>query len=768
MTNFDLAPPPVVVDGNLAVPIDIKSITAKLVFDGATASGSGDATIEFVVGPQAGNPILDLRQTITAAWLDGAPFPIGQLRHHDFGGGADADLRVVESVLAAGSMHTLRVTYTLGPPQASMAGSYLPAMEWSPGPRLAFNFGFTDLGAGRYLEAWVPANLVFDQFDLSLELQVLDTTVGHTVITNGAVTTMAVNHWRVAFPSRFTALSPLLEVRATDTLAGQAGATTLPASGTAVTVEAWKLAGSPIDLAAQVANLHGWLADNELSTGRYLHGDRFVAFLNVGGMEYEGGCTTGTGALRHETFHSWWARGVKPASQADGWWDEAWTVYNDLGAAGSLPFDFTDLPVTLAPRNPWVRVTSPVSYTSGERVFEGLAAMVGVSALRSAMSAFYQANTDRPVTTAAIEAFLVSWSGQVGIVDAFHRFVYGFADPSPAIDLWLRDEVGDIGAGTWGGRFWDSPDLWVRNADDGGTAHQPPKHGQDNWLYATVRNRGVTTARHFLVSFNVKPWAGTEFLYPSDFLPCVAAAAGFDLAPGASTVVKARWPAAQVPPAGTHACLLASVIARSDHPRTGLHVWEHNNLAQKNLTVVDLRPDAWLVLPFVINRPSELRARPFVLELVRPKGWQDLEAALLHRSGEGLSRVPQSMVRPATLRARRAQSEPESPPLDCGGGPPPLGTTGHDTVWTSEAPDGRALRQFEQGEEAAFDPGPVARLPIVAAAGQLYFGLFLRVPRGAQPGDVLRLDVVQRDQASQRAVGGLAIEMRVQRPTWHG
>jgi hypothetical protein len=149
MTNLDLAPPPVIVDGLLAVPIDIQSITAKLTFDGATASGSGDATIEFVVGSQAGNPIFDLRQTITAAWLDGAAFPTGQLTHHDFGGGADADLRVVESVLAAGSTHTLRIVYTLGPPQASMAGSYLPAMVWSSGPRLAFNFGFTDLGAGR-------------------------------------------------------------------------------------------------------------------------------------------------------------------------------------------------------------------------------------------------------------------------------------------------------------------------------------------------------------------------------------------------------------------------------------------------------------------------------------------------------------------------------------------------------------------------------------------------------------------------------------------
>ena len=54
--------------------------------------------------------------------------PMAQLAHHDFGGGPLAELRVVESVLAAGSTHTLRVTYTLGPPQASTAGSYQPAM----------------------------------------------------------------------------------------------------------------------------------------------------------------------------------------------------------------------------------------------------------------------------------------------------------------------------------------------------------------------------------------------------------------------------------------------------------------------------------------------------------------------------------------------------------------------------------------------------------------------------------------------------------------
>src|SRR6185295_6530007 len=326
-TNFDLAPPSKTVDGLKAVPIDIQKITATLTFDCATSKGEGDATLEFTTSSDSGNPIFDLRQTITEAWLDGAVFPIAKLAHHDFGGG----------------------------------------------PRLAFNFGFTDLGAGRYLEAWVPANLIFDQFELQLTLKVLNTAIAHTVITNGAVSSLGTNQWKVSFPQRFTAFSPLLELRAADKVIQQTGNTVLPVSGTNVTIEAWKLTSSTVDLNAQINNIKTFLSNNETNVGRYIHGNRFVAFFNVGGMEYDGGTTTTTGSLRHETFHSWFARGLKAASQPDGWWDEAWTVYNDSGASGSLPFDFTDPPITLCSRNPWVRITPTTAYTAGERFFEGLA-----------------------------------------------------------------------------------------------------------------------------------------------------------------------------------------------------------------------------------------------------------------------------------------------------------------------------------------------------------------------------------------------------------
>lgn len=254
-------------DGLLATPIDILHVDARLVFDAADSSGLGQATVNFVIGDHDGSPIFDLRQEITAATLDGSPFPPSKLAHHDFGGGLDAELRVLEAVLPAGSQHTLELQYRLGPPSASPVGSYPPAIAWSGGPRLAFNFGFTDLGAGRYLESFIPANLVFDQFSLTLDLHLLGTNVPHSPITNGVVTVVAPNRWRIDFPAYFTALSPLLELRATDTLEFASDTVDLPVSGKRVAVEAWKLIGSTISLPDRIARPEA-LADRERAIQR--------------------------------------------------------------------------------------------------------------------------------------------------------------------------------------------------------------------------------------------------------------------------------------------------------------------------------------------------------------------------------------------------------------------------------------------------------------------------------------------------------------------
>lgn len=770
--NFELAPPAKTVDGLLAVPIDISTIDAAFVFDGAASAAAADATITYTVGHTAGNPIFDLRQSIEQAWLDGTPFPAAKLAHHGFGTGSFTDLRVIESVQTAGSVHTLRIQYMLALPDSQLGGSYLPTLAWSPGPALRFVFGLSDLNRARYAEAWLPANLIFDQFAINLELEVRNTLVAHSVITNGSASSLGSNHWQVAFPARFSALSPLLEVRASDTLESATSNVSLPVSGKTVTIEAWKPAGTATDLPTQINTIKGLLISNENDYGGYLHDGRYVAFFNGGGMEYEGGTTTSSSALAHETFHSWFGRGMKPVSQADGWWDEGFTSWHDAGANDAIPFDFTQPPVLLCSRDPWQRHTPGNAYGDGSASFAGLAAMLGVVQLNTLMGDLYDERKGQmPVSSAAIEEFLVSRSGNSQVVGAFHRFVFGLSDPSPAPDLWLKDDTADPGANAWGGAFWDSPDLWIRHEDDGGTTHQPPEFGQDNWFYARVRNKGPGTATHFVLTFHAKGFAGTEFLYPGDFLPSIAARAEFDLAAGDTRVVRARWPRSLVPPGGTHTCVLAAILGRSDLPIAGKHVWEHNNLAQKNLTVVDLLPNTFQIIPVVISNWSGARWSGFDLELLDDTGRAvtrpGLDVTLIHASRTFLGgakgnayplRVDPERDRAGGSRARRDRTEQ----LDCGGMPITKDSPG--ALLTSDHPELIAARFPDSWEAPPPGAEAGARWRVdVKPMSQTVVGLKVAVPARAKPGQSIKLHFVQRRRGTRHIVGGVAVQVDVRK-----
>jgi hypothetical protein len=758
-TNLNLAPYPKTVDGLYAVPMDIQRITAAMTFDASTQSGIADVTIEFRTGRHTGNPIFDLRQTITSAWLNGAPFPTTKLNHHDFGGGTHAELRIIEQVLPAGSSQTLRVIYSLGTPQASTAGSYQPSISWGSGPRLTLNFGFTDLGAGRYLEAWIPANLIYDQFELILEIKLINTAIAHSVITNGQTTTVGPNNWRINFPVQFTAFSPLLEIRATDTLETSNGAASLPVSGANVAIETWKLYTNPAILATEVNNIKNYLINNDDSVGPYAHGQRFVTFLRpTGGMEYDGGTTSSPFAIQHEAYHSWWGRGVKPASQPDAWFDEGWTTYKEPGAAGAQSFNFSDPPILLRPSNPWIRITSSNAYLDGSRFWRGIAALIGQSTLDTLMCNFYKKFRNKLVTTMDFETYLITHSGNPKLVDAFHRFVYGFSDSPSTPELWLKDDPSHLGSDLWQGRFWDSPDLWVRNSDDSGLIHQSPKYGQDNWFFARVRNRGSSTVKHFVVTFNIKEFAGTQFSYPTDFLPCIAAASGFDLAPDSSVIVKAKWPKAHIPNVN-YTCMLAAVISKGDQPAAGRHVREHNNLGQKNLTILHLKPDQWIIIPVVVVNAFK-PIKKYHLQIVRPKNHSTLEASILHKA-------PELFVEAYKLKTNHLSpsiKQPSSNQLDCSGYM--QSDVAKKTVSTTDqslTDNDSVTQRFGLNIEAGFATGITASIPIsLKSQEQVIVGLKVKVPSKAKKGETMLLDLIQRDKSEGAILGGIALQIHVE------
>jgi hypothetical protein len=354
----------------------------------------------------------------------------------------------------------------------------------------------------------------------------------------------------------------------------------------------------------------------------------------------------------------------------------------------------------------------------------------------------------------------------------------------PAADLYMRDDTTDPGTEPFGGPvFWESPDLWVRNADDGGTTHQEPEFGQDNYFYARVKNRGTAAARAFVVTFNVKPWAGVQFVYPGDFIPFVSAVPGFNLAPGASAIVKAKWPAAMIPAKGTHACLLGQVYTPAEISPAGSHVWDKNNLAQKNMTVVDAVAGDTVVARFQIGTLHERRPDIYKIELVRPPSAATIRVSLLAATSLETKKLfnsiddwkpdaaPKSAAIVSTVRFND-HSTVELSAAGAASGPmrfnfaPGSSISYGDTgaAGPVRIPFERTARLIESAShvsEIVFNEGRVSGFPVfLQPSAQLNCVLKIDVPKDVKPGESIKLQLIQR-MSNGNIAGGITIVINV-------
>jgi hypothetical protein len=151
-------------------------------------------------------------------------------------------------------------------------------------------------------------------------------------------------------------------------------------------------------------------------------------------MEYAGATASWAFDLPHEVFHSWIGRGLAPLTARDGWLDEAWTTYAMAELEPELlPADAP--PVTLAPADPWTRVTAyPGAYDIGPRVLATIAADIGVDELHALLREFYLLHPRGQVTTEDLELFLVCATEGETVHDTFARFVYGDAPALAPVD----------------------------------------------------------------------------------------------------------------------------------------------------------------------------------------------------------------------------------------------------------------------------------------------------------------------------------------------
>lgn len=191
-------------------------------------------------------------------------------------------------------------------------------------------------------------------------------------------------------------------------------------------------------------------------------------------------------------------------------------------------------------------------------------------------------------------------------------------------DLVIRDDLSDTGTVASTGSFWNSPDIWCRRLSPGvdpgalpanyamAGPHQEPERGHSNWVYARVRNNGTDASLDAWVRISITHFPGVEFTWPSSFQPTngpghplpspitpgtyfIGEAKVTGVAPGADQIVNVEWPAGLIPPDTVtvgmstvhwHPCLLVEVTPHDGPTPTGNHVWDDNNLAQKNISIV--------------------------------------------------------------------------------------------------------------------------------------------------------------------------------------
>ncbi len=421
---FVYAPAPVELEDLRAVPIDIFDLEAEMIFYFDKKLGGIEADMTFQLGEFGGMPIFDLRQTPIEVELDGEPLDPGLIGRRVLGEDDLRSFRVLNVELEPCSVHTLTIRYIVKKPQAG--GSAEP--NWGSNPRsLDFGLHMADLRPGRFLEMWVPANMPWDRYALHMHIRLEGAEVEHWLITNGEIQPLGENDWQLDYPE-ISSADPLILIVPGDKyeyLGGEHQA----ANGQLIPYELYfgKMVEDPEEERDKVL---GTIDELILDLGDFPHEKLVVVFwdkLLGGGMEYAGATTTSSNALRHEIFHSWWARGIEPANYSDGWIDEAWTTYVvKNGGLTSWPFDWQADPVMLFDDDPFARVTSLKSYDEGSRLFAGLSVVLGNEEMHAIMASVGEDDPHRFLSTAELERLLYCEGGeQQQLRQAFHRFVYG-------------------------------------------------------------------------------------------------------------------------------------------------------------------------------------------------------------------------------------------------------------------------------------------------------------------------------------------------------
>ncbi|HAZ12362.1 MAG: hypothetical protein A2X86_03910 [Bdellovibrionales bacterium GWA2_49_15] len=398
--GLENAPPSINMADNRgkAVFVDFIKADYQIVYDLSKGSAWADSTITFE-NTESGYAIFDLVPEAASASVDEKTVTISTYNISGV-----TKVRFINAVLLPG-VHTLKIRNQISE-NITFSGRQVKSAFWTD-----------DLSDQGFLEQYLPSNLEFDQYKINFNVKIVGTDTAHEIFTNGEDKLLATNEWSVEFPEHFNTSSIFFHLTPMGAFRKLAFSYR-SMDGREIPVVVY---GNQ-DLNGFKLKIQSTLMELEKDYGPFPHQKVVVYGAGSGGMEYCGATISSLWALSHELTHSYFARGVMPASGNAGWIDEAVASWRDDGYRQS---SLSELSVSrMAGHSPYTRQTDRDAYSKGARFMGYMDQLfTAKGGLKKFLRDFFERRVFKPFQTQDFHHDLELFFNQT--LDAeFNKYIY--------------------------------------------------------------------------------------------------------------------------------------------------------------------------------------------------------------------------------------------------------------------------------------------------------------------------------------------------------
>ena len=419
MKDLDYAPPSfTTLDGKKVVFVDFIEAHYTLLFDPTTPDALVESHITFEARDE-GFPAISLQQPFVSGTLDRESVTLDEPRSKD----ETISFQILSKPVLPGP-HELHIRSKISRPVVTPNHpiTRLPRLR-----RLECKFSMSDIApdAG-FLDAYLPANLEYDHVKMRFNVRIENSSVNHTVFSNGTVSDVAQGQWEIDFPEFFTSSCPWFHIGPLDIYRSLKGvfrsADNRDIPLFVYTHYKWLKEGVDLDEFLTLTQIY--LSDLERDFGPFPHESVRIFARRPwgGGMEYAGAAATSIGALRHELDHSYFARSITPVDGNAGWMDEAIAWWGDRCYPTYVKQHSSR--ANLARRSRYIPTTNDKSYDVGSDFFAYLNSVLSEhGGVKPFLRHYAQSRKHQSISVDEFQTMIKNFYG-ASIDDLFEYHVY--------------------------------------------------------------------------------------------------------------------------------------------------------------------------------------------------------------------------------------------------------------------------------------------------------------------------------------------------------